>query len=182
MAHTLFPNSIIWAVATSTTRNYSPLLPCGFTSMDLDFFYTTMAWQWLPQRYPTSRCLRRWPRSAPVEHTRWPRKASDKLGFWTSRLRTILEEESLVLRHISFPRDKHGPAILYTTRWYILQARDWTIPLEADVLVSAAVNAGLVRNSSLGPVAGDSKEVRIEVAMRERMARFLFLFFKPAGC
>jgi uncharacterized protein (TIGR02452 family) len=52
----------------------------------------------------------------------------------------------------------------------------WTQPLEADVLVSAAVNAGVVRNSLHGYVAGRSEEARIEAAMRERMARVLFLF------
>jgi len=46
----------------------------------------------------------------------------------------------------------------------------WTEPLEADVLVSAAVNAGVARR------AGEGAEVRIEAAMRERMARVLFLF------
>jgi len=53
----------------------------------------------------------------------------------------------------------------------------WTEPLEADVLVSAAVNAGVVRNSLYGRVTGkDKEETRIEAAMKERMARILFLF------
>jgi len=46
----------------------------------------------------------------------------------------------------------------------------WTAPLEADVLVSAAVNAGMARR------AEKEAEARIEAAMRERMARILFLF------
>jgi uncharacterized protein (TIGR02452 family) len=49
-------------------------------------------------------------------------------------------------------------------------AGGWMEPLEADVLVSAAVNAGVARR------AGDTAEARIEVAMKERMARILFLF------
>jgi uncharacterized protein (TIGR02452 family) len=52
----------------------------------------------------------------------------------------------------------------------------WTEPLEADVLVSAAVNAGVVRNSLCGRIAGKSEEARIEAVMKERMARVLFLF------
>ncbi|KIM82478.1 hypothetical protein PILCRDRAFT_820337 [Piloderma croceum F 1598] len=52
----------------------------------------------------------------------------------------------------------------------------WTEPLEADVLVSAAVNAGAVRNSLHWRASGKDEEVRIEAAMRERMARVLFLF------
>jgi uncharacterized protein (TIGR02452 family) len=52
----------------------------------------------------------------------------------------------------------------------------WTEPLEADVLVSAAVNAGEVRNSWYCYFAGIGDEVTIEAEMRERMARILFLF------
>lgn len=46
----------------------------------------------------------------------------------------------------------------------------WTDPLEADVLVSAAVNAGEVRKT------GKDAEDKIETVMKERMARVLFLF------
>lgn len=46
----------------------------------------------------------------------------------------------------------------------------WTEPLEADVLVSAAVNAGVARRT------GEDAEAQIEAVMRERMARVLFLF------
>jgi len=52
----------------------------------------------------------------------------------------------------------------------------WTVPLEVDVLTSPAVNAGLVRLTFRGIVGGESEEGRIEKAMRERMARILFLF------
>lgn len=51
----------------------------------------------------------------------------------------------------------------------------WTEPLEADVLTSAAVNAGAARNTLHGRVAGKGEEVKIEAAMKERMARVLFL-------
>lgn len=54
----------------------------------------------------------------------------------------------------------------------------WTEPLEADVLTSAAVNAGVARDTLHGRVAGKGEEARIETAMRERMARVLFLFQK----
>ena len=63
----------------------------------------------------------------------------------------------------------------------ILLIRDdrggWTPPTEVNVLTSPAVNAGVARRTQ---VAGESVEGKIEVAMRERMARILFLFEKQA--
>ena len=56
----------------------------------------------------------------------------------------------------------------------------WTVPTEVDVLTSPAVNAGVARRTLHGMVAGGSVEGKIEVAMRERMARILFLFEKQA--
>ncbi|KAI0827711.1 hypothetical protein BC628DRAFT_151908 [Trametes gibbosa] len=53
---------------------------------------------------------------------------------------------------------------------------DWVEPLMAEVLTSPAVNAGVVRNTLHGRVAGPGVEEKIEQAMRERMARILFLF------
>lgn len=47
---------------------------------------------------------------------------------------------------------------------------NWTEPLVADVLTSAAVNAGEVRRAGKGP------EGKIEAVMRERMGRLLYLF------
>ncbi|KAI0330434.1 hypothetical protein GY45DRAFT_754853 [Cubamyces sp. BRFM 1775] len=55
-------------------------------------------------------------------------------------------------------------------------AGDWVEPLQVDVLTSPAVNAGVVRNSLHGRVAGAAVEDKIEQVMRERMARILFLF------
>ncbi|KZP28488.1 hypothetical protein FIBSPDRAFT_908646 [Athelia psychrophila] len=57
----------------------------------------------------------------------------------------------------------------------------WTEPVEADVLTSAAVNAGAARNTLHGRVAGRGEEVKIAAAMRERMARVLFVL-QEAGC
>ncbi|KAF7976400.1 hypothetical protein HWV62_6793 [Athelia sp. TMB] len=51
----------------------------------------------------------------------------------------------------------------------------WTEPVEADVLTCAAVNAGAARKTLHGRVAGKGEEKKIEAAMRERMARILFL-------
>lgn len=56
---------------------------------------------------------------------------------------------------------------------------DWVSPFEVDILTSAAVNAGDVRAKnakSTKPVDSQRLEGRIETAMRERMARILFLF------
>ncbi|KAH9888395.1 hypothetical protein C8Q73DRAFT_182767 [Cubamyces lactineus] len=55
-------------------------------------------------------------------------------------------------------------------------AGDWVEPLQVDVLTSPAVNAGVVRNTLHGRVAGAAVEDKIEQVMRERMARVLFLF------
>ncbi|KAH9949296.1 hypothetical protein B0H21DRAFT_147488 [Amylocystis lapponica] len=52
----------------------------------------------------------------------------------------------------------------------------WVEPVEVDVLTSAAVNAGIARQTLHGRVGGAAEEGRIEKAMRERMARILFLF------
>lgn len=52
----------------------------------------------------------------------------------------------------------------------------WLEPLVVDVLTSPAVNAGVVRQSLKGHVAGDAEEARIARTMRERMGRLLFLF------
>ena len=50
----------------------------------------------------------------------------------------------------------------------------WTEPLEADVLVSAAVNAGAVRNSLHWRASGKDEEDRIEFAMKERRPEYCF--------
>jgi uncharacterized protein (TIGR02452 family) len=50
-----------------------------------------------------------------------------------------------------------------------------TAPVEIDVLTSAAVNAGIVREK-VTSVDSDELEQRIERQMRERMGRLLYLF------
>lgn len=53
-----------------------------------------------------------------------------------------------------------------------------TEPVQIDVVTSAAVNAGVVRRTLNGQVAGEAEEVKIGRAMKERMGRILFLFEK----
>ena len=55
-------------------------------------------------------------------------------------------------------------------------AGEWIAPYQVDVLTSPAVNAGVVRKSLFGKVAGAGIEDKIEQAMRERMGRILYLF------
>ncbi|KAG1723128.1 uncharacterized protein EDB91DRAFT_184285 [Suillus paluster] len=79
-------------------------------------------------------------------------------------------------------RDRNGGfyhhAMIYTPSVVILKddTGNWTSPFEADVLTSAAVNAGDVRKK----IGDDSRpaetEKHIESVMKERMARILFLF------
>jgi uncharacterized protein (TIGR02452 family) len=79
-------------------------------------------------------------------------------------------------------RDRNGGfyhhAMVYTPSVVILKddAGNWAPPFEVDVLTSAAVNAGDVRKKigDLGELAEIEKP--IESAMKERMARILFLF------
>jgi uncharacterized protein (TIGR02452 family) len=74
----------------------------------------------------------------------------------------------------------YSHAMIYSP--HVLIFRDdnggWTKPLEVDVLTSPAVNAGVARRTLHGVVGGQAEEGRIEKAMRERMARILFLFEK----
>lgn len=51
---------------------------------------------------------------------------------------------------------------------------EWQPPIEVDVVTSAAVNAGVVRRYLRERKSEDESE--IYVAMKERMARILFLF------
>ncbi|KAI0753399.1 hypothetical protein C8Q80DRAFT_1151969 [Daedaleopsis nitida] len=53
---------------------------------------------------------------------------------------------------------------------------DLVEPYQIDVLTSPAVNAGVVRQTLFGRVAGSGVEDKIEQAMRERMGRILYLF------
>lgn len=69
-------------------------------------------------------------------------------------------------------------AMIYSPGVIVFRDDDgiWKEPLTIDVLTSAAVNAGVVRKSFFGQVAGKNVEGQIERVMRERMARSLFLF------
>jgi uncharacterized protein (TIGR02452 family) len=61
---------------------------------------------------------------------------------------------------------------------------DWLPPIEADIVTSAAVNAGVVRRYLRQGNSDDNREERnsaldesdLEAAMKERMARILYLF------
>lgn len=66
----------------------------------------------------------------------------------------------------------YSPGVLF----FRDDAGGWTEPLQADILTSAAVNAGVARKSFFGTVGGAKEEERIEAAMRERMGRVLALF------
>lgn len=69
-------------------------------------------------------------------------------------------------------------ALIYTPSIVVLKddAGNWTSPFEVDVLTSAAVNAGDVRKKIGDQFTPAEIEKRIESAMKERMARILFLF------
>jgi len=69
----------------------------------------------------------------------------------------------------------YSHAMIYSPRVVFFRddAGNWTEPMEADVVVSAAVNAGVARRHIRN---GD--ETPIALAMKERMARVLSLFEK----
>ncbi|KAG1746386.1 hypothetical protein EDB19DRAFT_1905842 [Suillus lakei] len=79
-------------------------------------------------------------------------------------------------------RDRNGGfyhhAMVYTPSVMILKddTGNWASPFEADVLTSAAVNAGDVRKKTRDEVELAEIEKPIESVMKERMARILFLF------
>jgi uncharacterized protein (TIGR02452 family) len=52
----------------------------------------------------------------------------------------------------------------------------WQRPVVADVLTSAAVNAGVVKQSIMGCLSPKTEASKIERAMRERASRVLFAF------
>ncbi|KAH7928712.1 hypothetical protein BV22DRAFT_969146, partial [Leucogyrophana mollusca] len=71
-------------------------------------------------------------------------------------------------------------AMIYTPAVVVFRddAGNWVDPFEVDVVTSAAVNAGDVWKKAASESSLSSTEIeeRIEVAMRERMGRILFLF------
>lgn len=78
-------------------------------------------------------------------------------------------------------RDRQGGfyhhAMIYTPSVVIFRndAGDWVTPFEVDILSSAAVNAGDVRNKNGGQTDHAKLESTIESTMKERMARILYL-------
>ena len=72
----------------------------------------------------------------------------------------------------------YSHAMIYSPGVTVIRddAGDWIGPYQIDVLTSPAVNAGVVRKSLFGKVAGAGIEDKIEAAMKERMARVLYLF------
>jgi len=79
--------------------------------------------------------------------------------------------------HKRNPKDGYySHSMIYSPRVVLFRddRGDLNEPLEVDILVSAAVNAGLVRRKLRE--TGSTDESMLEAAMRERMARVLFLF------
>jgi len=81
--------------------------------------------------------------------------------------------------HKKDPKDGYySHAMIYSPR--VLFFRDdtggWKEPIQVDILVSAAVNAGVARRK-LAEI-GSTDESEIESTMKERMARVLYLFEK----
>lgn len=79
--------------------------------------------------------------------------------------------------HKKDPREGYySHAMIYSPR--VVFFRDdlgnWKSPIEVDIVTSPAVNAGVVRRY-LREI-GSTDETRLDAAMKERMARILFLF------
>ena len=78
-------------------------------------------------------------------------------------------------------RDRRGGlyhhAMIYTPSVVIFRSDsgEWVAPFEVDILTSAAVNAGDVRNKNGGHADHAKAESMIESAMKERMGRILSL-------
>jgi uncharacterized protein (TIGR02452 family) len=83
--------------------------------------------------------------------------------------------------HQLHKKDRRGGfyshAMIFSPSVLVLRddAGAWVPPYQIEVVTSAAVNAGLVRRNA-GDSLGPDTAARIEEAMRERMARVLFLF------
>lgn len=71
-------------------------------------------------------------------------------------------------------------AMIYSPGVIVFRDDDgrWVEPLDVDVLTSAAVNAGVVREKLGRRYDSAEIESKIETVMRERMARILYLFEK----
>jgi uncharacterized protein (TIGR02452 family) len=83
--------------------------------------------------------------------------------------------------HELHKRDRRGGfythAMIFSPSVLVLRddAGAWVTPYQIEVVTSAAVNAGVVRERA-GDGAGSETAAQIEGTMRERMARILFLF------
>ncbi|OBZ69900.1 hypothetical protein A0H81_10110 [Grifola frondosa] len=93
-------------------------------------------------------------------------------------LRTRVAQEFYTVHNRDQKGGYYSHAMIYSPGVHIFRDDDggWVEPVKVDVLTSAAVNAGVARSTLHGRVAGPAEEGRIEKAMRERMARILFLF------
>ncbi|KAJ7747746.1 hypothetical protein B0H16DRAFT_1663567 [Mycena metata] len=71
----------------------------------------------------------------------------------------------------------YSHSMIYTRGVQLIRSDDgaWIRPARVDMLTSAAVNSGAVKNRELGRDPQDVEQ-RIESVMRERMGRILYLF------
>ncbi|GBE87627.1 hypothetical protein SCP_1103040 [Sparassis crispa] len=93
-------------------------------------------------------------------------------------LMTRTGQEFYTLHHRDQKGGYYSHAMIYSPGVTVFRddGGGWVEPLDVDVLTSAAVNAGVARHTLHGRVAGPAVEGKIEKAMRERMARILYLF------
>ncbi|KAH8102189.1 hypothetical protein BXZ70DRAFT_58799 [Cristinia sonorae] len=93
-------------------------------------------------------------------------------------LTTATAQQFYTLHNRNTKGGYYSHAMVYSPGVVVMKndAGDWEPPLKVDVLTSAAVNAGAARQTLWGRTAGAKEEVKIEAAMRERMARILYLF------
>ncbi|TFK50930.1 hypothetical protein OE88DRAFT_1660072 [Heliocybe sulcata] len=93
-------------------------------------------------------------------------------------LMTETAQQFYTLHHKEGKGGYYSHAMIYSPGIVLFRddAGGWLDPVEVDVVTSAAVNAGVARQTLWGRTAGKAEEVKIEKAMRERMARILFLF------
>ena len=70
----------------------------------------------------------------------------------------------------------YSHAMIYSPHVLLIRSDngDWVEPVEADMLTSCAVNAGVVRRYLREQNSQDESD--LDAAMRERMARVLYLF------
>lgn len=93
-------------------------------------------------------------------------------------LMTRVAQEFYTLHNRDPKGGYYSHAMIYSPGVLVLRDDQggWLEPLTIDVLTSAAVNAGVVRQTLKGRVAGPAEEERIARVMKERMGRILYLF------